>query len=71
MGLDLPLADIKEYVLGRAQGQAVVQARVVEPAFVVGLLYALQRAAGPGLVLLQSVFVPLFSCIRWRHLQRS
>ena len=71
LGLDLPLDDTKEYVMGKARGQPVLQAKVVEPAFVVGLLYTLQRAAGPGRVLAQTIFLALLSCIRWRHLQRS
>ena len=71
LGLDLPLEDTKEYVMGKARTKPVVQARVVEPAFVVGLPYALSTSAGPGRVLLQCVALALFSCIRWRHLQRS
>ena len=71
LGLDLPLDDTREYVMGKARTKPVVQARVVEPAFVVGLLYALSTSAGPGRVLLQCVTLALFSCIRWRHLQRS
>ena len=71
LGLNLPLADLKEFGMGKARGQSVTQARVVEPAFVIGLLFALARAAGPGRVLLQSICAALFSCIRWRHLQRS
>ncbi|CAE7221219.1 unnamed protein product [Symbiodinium sp. CCMP2592] len=71
LGLDLPLADLKEFVMGKARGQPVTQARVVEPAFAVGPLYALSRSAGPGKVLLQVIFMALVSCIRWRHLQRS
>ena len=50
LGLDLPLDDTKKYVMGKAKGQPVVQARVVESAFVVGILLALHRAAGPGRV---------------------
>ena len=39
LGLDIPLADTKEYVMGKARGQPVVQARVVEPALVVGFTF--------------------------------
>ena len=57
--------------MGKVQRNVVVPARVVQPSFVMGLLVLLQRAAGGGRVLLQSVCLALLSCVRWRHLQRS
>ena len=71
LGLNFPLHDCKEYVMGKVQHNVVVPARVVQPAFVLGLLMLLQRAAGGGRVFLQSVCLALLSCVRWRHLQRS
>ena len=71
LGLNMPLDDCKEYVMGKVQRNIVTPARVVQPASVVGVLVLLQQAAGGGRVLLQSICLALLSRVRWRHLQRS
>ncbi|OLP77008.1 hypothetical protein AK812_SmicGene42982 [Symbiodinium microadriaticum] len=71
LGVNLPLEDSKDFVFGRVQAGAPSQARVADPGILLGLLVLLQRAGGSAKTVIQAVLLPMLSCLRWRHLQRS